>query len=137
MIPSGTLIHVLVEEASEDLQKMSALAPMKYAYFDTSFLRLFIERGSILITLLITQSFAAIIMRSFESTMIVPLMFFTTMLVGAGGNSSSQTSAVVIQGLMAGELRSTNILRFLRREFFMSASFRLCASQSLALYAHI
>lgn len=120
VIPSGTLIHVLVEEASEDLQKMSALAPMKYAYFDTSFLRLFIERGSILITLLITQSFAAIIMRSFESTMIVPLMFFTTMLVGAGGNSSSQTSAVVIQGLMAGELRATNILRFLRREFFMS-----------------
>lgn len=120
VIPSGTLVHVLLDEASEDLQKMSALAPMKYAYFDTSFFRLFAERGSILITLLITQSFAAIIMRSFEATMICPLVFFTTMLVGAGGNSSSQTSAVVIQGLMAGELRATNILRFLRREFFMS-----------------
>ena len=42
VIPSETLVDVLVEEASEDVQKMSALAPMKYPYFETSFLRLVI-----------------------------------------------------------------------------------------------
>lgn len=120
VIPTATLIHVLVEEASEDLQKMSAMSPLKYAYFETSFGRILFERGYILVILLIAQSFAAIIMRSFEATMVFPLVFFTTMLVGAGGNSSSQTSAMVLQGLVTGELRSANMWRFLRREFFMA-----------------
>lgn len=128
VIPTATLIHVLVEEASEDLQKMSALAPFKYAYFETPFIKIVFERGYILVTLLIVQSVAAIIMRSFEATMVFPLVFFTTMLVGAGGNSSSQTSAVVIQGLVTGELRSTNMWRFLKREFFMALVLALVLS---------
>lgn len=128
VIPTATLIHVLVEEASEDLQKMSALAPFKYAYFETPFIKIVFERGYILVTLLIVQSVAAIIMRSFEATMVFPLVFFTTMLVGAGGNSSSQTSAVVIQGLVTGELRSTNIWRFLKREFLMALVLALVLS---------
>ena len=67
VIPTATLIQVLVEEASEDLQKMSALAPLKYAYFEMPFARLFFERSYILITLLITQSFAAIILNSYAA----------------------------------------------------------------------
>lgn len=120
VIPTNTLIEVLVQEATEDLQKMSALAPLKYAYFETPFARLFFERSYILITLLLTQSFAAIIMNSYSATMTSLLLYFTTMLVGAGGNSSSQTSAVVIQGLVSGEIRGTNIFKFLWREFFMA-----------------
>ncbi len=120
VIPSSTLVHILVEEATEDVQKMSALAPLKYAYFETPFFRLLWERSYILVSLLITQSFAAIIMGSFQATMTGSLLFFTTMLVGAGGNSSSQTSAVVIQGLVTGEIRTTNIFRFLKREFLMA-----------------
>lgn len=120
VIPTSTLIEVLVKEASEDLQKMSALSPLKYAYFDTPFWRLFYERSYILIALLLTQSFAAIIMNFYQATMVGSLLYFTTMLVGAGGNSSSQTSAVVIQGLITGELRSSNFWRFLKREFWMA-----------------
>lgn len=120
LIPGKTLVHVLVEEASEDLQKMSALAPLKYNYFETSFSRLFFERSGILITLLLTQSFAAIIMNAYSATMTGVLLYFTTMLIGAGGNSSSQTSAVVIQGLATGEIRGTNMYKFLRREIGMA-----------------
>lgn len=120
LIPGKTLVQVLVEEASEDLQKMSALAPLKYNYFETSFSRLFFERSGILITLLLTQSFAAIIMNAYSATMTGMLLYFTTMLIGAGGNSSSQTSAVVIQGLATGEIRGTNMFKFLKREIFMA-----------------
>lgn len=122
VIPTDTLIQVLVEEATEDLQKMSALAPLKYAYFETSFVRLFFERSYILISLLLAQSFAAIIMNSYAATMIPSLLYFTTMLIGAGGNSSTQTSAMVIQGLATGEIRGTNLFRFLKREFFMAGA---------------
>jgi len=121
IIPSETLVDVLVEEGSEDIQRMSALAPMKQTYFETSFIRLLSERGGILITLLIAQSFTTFIMKSNEATLYFgSLIYFTQMLVSTGGNSSSQTSALVIQGLATGEIRPSNIFRFLRRELLMA-----------------
>ena len=122
VIPSETLVDVLVEEASEDVQKMSALAPMKYPYFETSFLRILCERGYILIALLLAQSFSTTIMKSFNATLGVgSLLYFTTMLISTGGNTSSQTSALVIQGLITGELHALNIFKFLRRELLMAS----------------
>ncbi len=121
VISNETLVDVLVEEASEDVQKMSALAPMKYPYFETSFLRLLFERGYILVALLLAQSFSTTIMRSYQDTLgYGMLLYFTTMLISTGGNTSSQTSALVIQGLITGELHQLNIFRFLRREFLMA-----------------
>lgn len=121
VITNETLVDVLVEEASEDVQKMSALAPMKYPYFETSFLRLLFERGYILVALLLAQSFSTTIMKSYQDTLgYGMLLYFTTMLVSTGGNTSSQTSALVIQGLITGELHAMNIFRFLRRELLMA-----------------
>ena len=103
------------------MQKMSALAPMKYPYFETSFLRLLFERGYILIALLLAQSFSTTIMKSYHTTLEYGvLLYFTTMLISTGGNTSSQTSAIVIQGLITGELHAMNVFKFLRREFLMS-----------------
>ncbi|HSW73728.1 MAG TPA: CBS domain-containing protein, partial [Candidatus Limnocylindria bacterium] len=53
VISSETLVDVIVEEATEDVQKMSALTPLKYPYFETSFWRLFYERSYILVALLL------------------------------------------------------------------------------------
>lgn len=122
VIPSETLVDVIVEEASEDVQKMSALAPMKYPYFETSFFRLLFERSYILIVLLLAESFSTTIMQTYESTLqFGVLLYFTTMLISVGGNTSSQTSAVVIQGMASGEIRPSNLIKFLKREFSMAA----------------
>jgi len=120
-IPSQTVMDVIVEEASEDVQKMSALAPLKYPYFETSFWRILWERSYILIALLLAQSFSTTIQLSYEATLSYGLLlFFLTMLISTGGNTSSQTSAVVIQGMASGEIRLSNMFRFLRREFLMA-----------------
>ncbi len=122
VIPSETLVDIIVEEAGEDVQKMSALAPMKNTYFETSFTRLLIERSIILVVLLIAESFAAAIMEAYEGTLqIGGLFLYTTMLVSVGGNTSNQTSAIAVQGLAAGEIRRSNIMRFLRREILMAS----------------
>ncbi|UNE35058.1 magnesium transporter [Vermiphilus pyriformis] len=123
IISSETLVDVLVEEASEDVQKMSALAPMKQGYFDIPFYRLFYERSYILIGLLLAQSFTTTIMRSYEATLrLGSLLFFTNMLISTGGNTSNQTSALVIQGLATGDLRSANVRRFIKREMLMGVA---------------
>lgn len=121
VIPSESLVDVIVEEASEDIQKISALSPMKHTYFETSFGKLLFQRSGILIVLLIAESAATNIMESYEQILTFgSLLYFTTMLISAGGNTSNQTSAIVIQGLASGEIRESNIFRFLRREFAMA-----------------
>ena len=120
VIPSDTLIDIIEEEASEDVYKMSAMTPIKTTYFETPFFRILYERGYILILLLLAQSLSTIIIKNYQATLQGFFMYFMTMLISAGGNSSSQTSAVVIQGMASGEILPSNLKRFLRREFFMA-----------------
>jgi magnesium transporter len=122
VIASDTLVDVLIEEASEDVQKMAALAPLKESYFETSFMRIVYERGSILIILLIAGSVSTFILETYDSYLrTLPFLFaLVPMLTSTGGNTSNQTSAIVIQGIASGEIDFGNLLRFMRREFIMA-----------------
>lgn len=120
VIPSDTLAEIIEEEGAEDVYKISAMAPIKNTYFETPFFKLFFERGYILVILLLIESFASIILHAHEDSLPVFLSFFITMLISVGGNTSSQTSALVIQGLASGEINFSNALKFLRREFLMA-----------------
>ena len=121
VIPSDILVNVIVEEASEDVQKMAAMPPMRYPYFEMSFLRLFCQRGYVLVALLIAESFSGNILRA-NGGLTVILASFIPMLTSAGGNAGSQASAVVIQGISSGEFGFFNMFRLLRRELFMSST---------------
>ena len=125
VISNETLVDVLVEEASEDVLKMSAVTPLKNPYFETSFFRLLFERSYILIPLLLAESLSGEIVRSYEATLGCFFLSFIPMLISAGGNTSSQTSAMVIQGMASGEIKFSNMLKFLRREFFMATALGL------------
>ena len=120
VIPSDTLVEIIEQEASEDVYKMSAMTPIKEAYFETSFLKILFERSYILIILLFAQSLSTLIIRKYEATLSGFLIFFITMLTSTGGNSSSQTSALVIQGIASGDINQLNIKKFLRREIVMA-----------------
>ena len=120
VISSDTLVDVIEQEASEDVYRISAMTPIKYPYFETSFFRIFYERSYILIILLLAQSVSSMIIKSYESVLCGFLTLFITMLTSTGGNSSSQTSALVIQGLASGDITPNNIGRFLRREILMA-----------------
>jgi magnesium transporter len=122
IITDDTLVDVLREEASEDVQKMAALAPLKDSYFETSFIRILLARGSILFVLLVAGSVSSFILSKFEGIfLLLPILSqLTPMLTSTGGNASSQTSAIVIQGIAAGQIDSGNAFRFMRRELTMA-----------------
>ncbi len=132
VIPSDTLIDVIVKEASEDVQKMAALPPMKYPYFQMSFVRLFYQRSSVLVALLIAESCSGPMIRAYE-IYIIGLTSYLPMLTSAGGNAGSQASAVVIQGLASGEFHSANLIHLLRRELFLTGSIAI----SLAIISFV
>lgn len=121
VIAGDTLVDVLVEEASEDVQKMAAMTPLTRPYFETPFFQSLYERSYILVILLLAGSVSTTIMRMYESTLTEMLLFFVPMLTSVGGNTSNQTSAVAICGMASGEFDQSTMRQFLRREF-MTAS---------------
>jgi magnesium transporter len=116
VIPSDTLVDVIVEEATEDAQKMAALTPMKHTYFETPFFKILYQRGNILVILLLAQSVSTSILNAYETTLPPYLIIFVTMLMSTGGNTSHQTSTLVLQGMASGEIHKGNTLRFIKRE---------------------
>lgn len=120
VIPSDTLVGIIEREAAEDVYKISALAPIKHTYFETPFLKLLYQRSSILIILFLVQIFSSLIIIHYERLLEGFLILFIAMVQSTGGNSSSQSSALVIQGISSGELNASNIRRFLGREALMA-----------------
>lgn len=122
VITSEELVNVIEEEAGEDIYRMSAVSPIEHTYFETPFSTLLYQRSSILIVLLLVQTFSTMIIERYEVLLCGFLTFFISMLTSTGGNASSQTSAYVIQGLATGEINDGNSKRFVKREFFMALS---------------
>jgi magnesium transporter len=120
VISAEGLVDIIEEESSEDIYRMATMSPIKHSYFETSFFSLLYHRSFILILLLFAQTFSTIILRQYEFLLAGFLFSFVTMLASTGGNVSSQTSALVIQGLATGELSDENIQRFIWREFLMA-----------------
>lgn len=119
-ITAETLVDILEEEASEDLLRISALPRLKHSYFETPFFKLLLGRGGFLFVLMFIESFSSIILNQYEKLLAGSLMLFIPMLTSTGGNTSTQTSALVVQGFASGELNETNVKKFLRRELLMA-----------------
>ena len=126
VISSEELVDVLVEEATEDVQRMASLPPMKLPYFEIPFWRLLYLRSYVLIALMIAESFSGTLLRSFDYVMKLGILVsFLPIIMSAGGNSGSQTSAVIIQGMASGEIVFSSMFRLLRRELLISGTLGL------------
>jgi len=131
VITAETLVDVVEDEASEDIYKMSALTPMDRSYFETSFFKIFYQRSFILVILLLMQSITSLIMKQYETVLVGFLMFFATMSTSTAGNTSSQSSGLIIQGLATGEINDANVHKFVYREIIMA----LCLASVLGVVA--
>jgi cation transporter-like permease len=93
----------------------------------TTFLQSLIDRGGWLAGLLVFQSFSSFILASNESLLQThpSIVFFLTMLVGAGGNAGNQAAVRVIRGIAIGALNEHTVSQFIVRELFMAFSLSL------------
>lgn len=128
IISSDTLVEIIEQEASEDIYRISAVTPIKRNYFETPFIKLFSQRSLILVVLFLLQSVSSFILEAYQATLAGFLGFFITMLISTGGNTSSQTSALAIQGLATGEIDHKNKSLFIKRELLMAVALGLLLS---------
>ena len=120
-------IDVLQEEVTEDIEKMAAMTTSDKPYLKTSNLSLFLHRIPWLAALMLAATFTELIINYYTQRLemfgeIAGAVLLATipMLMGTGGNSGSQASVTVIRGLSLGEIRFSDTLRVIWKEFRVS-----------------
>ncbi len=112
-------IDVLVDETTEDMEIMSALAPSEDTYFETPILTHAKNRIGWLLFLMLSAMITQTIISHYEKAFAaLPLLVsFIPMLTGTGGNCGAQSSTLIIRGIALDEIKFRDIFRVIFKEF--------------------
>ncbi|OUQ76574.1 magnesium transporter [Flavonifractor sp. An100] len=116
------VMDVMEEEATEDFEKMAAMAPSEKPYLKTGVFSLAKHRFLWLLVLMISGMITGGILGQYEAAFsAMPLLVtFIPMLTDTGGNAGSQSSTLVIRGMAVGEIQPTDFLRVFWKELRVS-----------------
>ena len=116
------VMDVMEEEATEDFEKMAAMAPSEKPYLKTGVFSLAKHRILWLLVLMISGMITGGILGQYEAAFsAIPLLVtFIPMLTDTGGNAGSQSSTLVIRGMAVGEIQPTDFLRVFWKELRVS-----------------
>ena len=111
-------MDVLVEDTTEDIEKMAGMLPSEKTYLHASPWDVFKQRIPWLALLMVSATFTGMIITGFESALAaqVVLTAFIPMLMDTGGNSGSQASVTVIRALSLGELEFRDLPKVVWKE---------------------
>ena len=112
------IVHVVQEEASEDIQKLGGMEALDEPYLRIAFRRMVKKRGGWLAALFLGEMLTATAMSFFEHEIAraVVLALFVPLIISSGGNSGSQATTLVIRAMALGEVRPRDWWRVIRRE---------------------
>lgn len=112
------IVDVMEQEATEDFEKMAAMAPSEKPYLKTSVFQLAKNRIFWLLILMVSSMITGGIIGSYEEALaVLPLLVtFIPMLMDTGGNAGSQSSTLIIRGMAVGEIEPSDLLKVLGKE---------------------
>ncbi|MCI8947069.1 MAG: magnesium transporter [Lachnospiraceae bacterium] len=112
------VMDILLEEATEDIEKMAAIVPSDKPYMKTGVFETFKKRIPWLLLLMISATFTGRIITSFEDALgkCVVLTAFIPMLMDTGGNAGGQASVTIIRGLSLNEIAFRDMGRVVWKE---------------------
>lgn len=111
-------IDVIQEEATEDLEKMAAIAPSEDGYFSTNIFKHAKNRIVWLLVLMLSSTITGGIITKYETAFAaIPLLVsFIPMIMGTGGNCGAQSSTLIIRGLATDEIELKDIIKVVWKE---------------------
>ena len=111
-------IDVIQDEATEDLEKMAAIAPSEDSYFTTGTFTHAKNRIVWLLILMLSATVTGGIITKYENAFAaIPLLVsFIPMIMGTGGNCGAQSSTLIIRGLATDEIEVRDILKVIWKE---------------------
>jgi magnesium transporter len=121
------ILHVVEEEATEDIQKLGAVESLGEPYLEAGIGRMVRKRAGWLTALFLGEMLTASAMAHFEGVIAraVVLALFVPLIISSGGNSGSQATTLVIRAMALGELRTRDWWRVVRREAIAGLSLGL------------
>ena len=124
-------IDVIEEETTEDFEKMAAMLPSDKPYLKTGVFETWKARTPWLMILMLSATFTGMILTHFENALVACaiLTSYVPMLSGTGGNSGTQASTAIIRALSLDEVRFSDILEVLWKEFRVA----ICCGIGLAI----
>ena len=138
IITVDDIVQVIEDEATEDFEKMHALAPSEDPYFKTSILSLAKNRIVWLLVLMLSATITGSIITGFEEAIAVlpVLVAFIPMLMDTGGNAGAQSSTLIIRGMAVGEIGIKDFLKVLWIEIRVAVlcGFILCIINMARIY---
>src|ERR1700757_3920510 len=113
------IVHVVQEEATEDIQKIGGVETLDGPYLQVPLLKMIRKRAGWLAALFLGEMLTATAMGQFQTEIAraVVLALFVPLIISSGGNSGSQATTLVIRAMALGEVRLRDWWRVIRREF--------------------
>jgi len=118
IITIDDIVDVIEQETTEDMEMMAGMTPSDKPYTEEGITETFKKRIIWLLLLMLTATFTAGILSSFEASLAVypALVAFIPMLMGTGGNAGGQSSVAVIRSLALDEIGFSDILKIAWKE---------------------
>lgn len=131
-------LDVIEAETAEDFEKMAAITPREDSYFKASVWSHSRSRIIWLILSLVPNIFSGSLIAFYQSknAALMTLTAFIPMLMGAGGNSGSQSSTMIIRGLATDEIRLKDFFPAMWKEFRISIICALALSIANGIRIH-
>ncbi len=127
IVTHDDVIDVVVQEATEDVQRLGGVAPIAGGYLEADFATVWRKRVIWLSLLFVAGSFTILALRGFQGSIekFPALAFFIALCIGTGGNSGSQAATLITRALALNQLTLRDWFRVLRHELFMGLALGL------------
>lgn len=124
IITHDDVIDTMVEEATEDAQRMAGITPMVENFLEASFVSVWRKRAGWLCLLFIAELFTFTALASYEDAIkaVLALSLFVPLCISTGGNSGSQAATLVTRALALGQVSTRDWWRVMRHELMMGAA---------------
>ena len=127
IITVDDMVDILIEENTEDVQRLGAVEPLDNPYFSTGFWEMAWKRGLWLCLLFTMGTLTGNVLQRSQEILAstLSLILFVPLVIASGGNSGAQSASLVIRALATGEVRVPDAFRVASREIGMGLALGL------------
>src|SRR6516162_1131906 len=121
IITHDDVMDVVVREATEDVHRMGAVAPMAENYLTANFVTVWRKRAFWLACLFVAELFTFTALSHFDEAInrVVVLALFVPLCLSTGGNSGSQAATLITRAMALGQVTLGDWFKVLRHELVM------------------
>jgi magnesium transporter len=115
------ILDVAEEEATEDIQKGAAVAPLETRYSVASPAQLFRKRIGWLLVLIFVNLISASVISSYEAYVMefITLALFMPLVIASGGNCGAQSATLMVRAIATGDLELSDWVMAVGKELLV------------------